>query len=160
MTLLVERTHEAIQSPVVEDLLARAGQAETRSEMLALVAEALTTQLLEASKRGKIGMKAKKIARPDQAVSMLRASGLDNLLVEGWLRGRVTHGAAEKQLASMREAIRTRTRTAEEMKLGILAFDGFAQRMALADPAGDFRYPLEENKARDLLMTFARALHR
>lgn len=144
----------------VEGLLARAEGAETREAAVDAVAKALMTRLVFEMKTTRMTMRAKRIAKPEKAAAALCAAGLDRLLVEGWLRGRVTTAAADRQLAEMRSALASRRASAEDLKYGILAFDGFAQRMAAADTDANFTYSLKENRARDLLLTFARALHR
>ncbi|MBK8013175.1 MAG: hypothetical protein IPK13_17690 [Deltaproteobacteria bacterium] len=144
----------------VEGLLARAEEAETREAAVDAVAQALLMGLVFEMKATRMSMRAKRIAKPERAAAVLRACGLDRLLVEGWVRGRVTTTAADRQLAQMRDALATRRCAPEDLKYGILAFDGFAQRMAAADSDGTFAYTLKENRARDLLLTFARALHR
>jgi hypothetical protein len=138
----------------VKLLMRQAEAAPTYEDALPFVAEAVTAQLLEA-------MKLSKMSKADQSVDALRRSGLDQLLVEALVRGRLTFQAADRHLNRMRDAIRTRRIPPQDIKNGILAFDGAAQRLALVSgKGGPFQYPLHGNHARDSLITFASSLHR
>ena len=138
----------------VKELMKKAEVAPTYEEALPFVSEAILTQLLDA-------MKMSKIPKADQEVDSLRRSGLDQLLVESLLRGRLSHQSTDRHLNRMRDAIRSRGIGVADLKNGILAFDGAAQRLALvAGKGGPFQYPLQGNHARDSLITFARSLHR
>jgi hypothetical protein len=138
----------------VKGLMRRAEDAQSYEDALPFVAEAITAQLLEA-------MKTSKMPKADQQIDALKKSGLDQLLVEALLRGRLTYQAADRHLNRMRDSIRSRVVPVQDMKNGILAFDGAAQRLALVSgKGGPFQYPLHGNHARDSLITFASSLHR
>ncbi|MCK6551773.1 hypothetical protein L6R52_38420 [Myxococcota bacterium] len=138
----------------VRGLLRDAEAAPTYETALPFVTEALVTQLLDA-------MKASKMPKADQAIESLKRSGLDQLLVEAMLRGKLTLQAADRHLNRMRDGIKNRSIPVQDVKLGILAFDGAAQRLALvAGKGGAFQYPLLGNHPRDSLITFASSLHR
>lgn len=139
----------------------RAAEADSYSDALAMVAWAVTEQLLKSMKASRMTMKAREISKPDRCVAMLRRSGLDRLLVEGWMHGRVSYQAADRHLNRLREALSSRSLSTDEVKFGILAFDGAAQRLCTGTGmSGPFEYPASQNHARDSLLTFARALHR
>lgn len=146
----------AVQGPRADEIMTLMGSAEAADsfdEAMTLVAEAVTAQLIEA-------MKAAKVPKAEKAVEALKASGLDRLLVEAWIRGKITYRMVDAHLNRLRHEINTRER-AELVKQGILAFDGAAQRLAMVSGRnGPFSYPLRNNHARDSLITFARALHR
>lgn len=138
----------------VRALIRQAESEPTYEDAMPLVAEAVAAQLLEA-------MRVSKMTKPDQGIEALRRAGLDHLLVEAMLRGRLTFQAADRHLNRMRDAIRSRQIPAQDVKNGILAFDGAAQRLALVSgKGGPFQYPLHGNHARDSLITFASSLHR
>lgn len=139
---------------VVQGLMREAEAAPTYEKALPFVAEAITAQLLDA-------MRGAKVPKADQQVEALRRSGLDRLLVEALLRGKLTYQAADRHLNRMRDAIRARGVPVQDVKNGILAFDGAAQRLALVSgKGGPFQYPLHGNHARDSMITFASSLHR
>jgi hypothetical protein len=141
------------QAEQIVSLIESAEEADSFDEALALVAKAVTMQLLEA-------MKAARVPKAEKAVEALQAAGLDRLLVEAWARGKITYKMVDAHLNRLRREITTREK-AETVKQGILAFDGAAQRLALVSGRnGPFSYPLRNNHARDSLITFARALHR
>ena len=155
--------HAPSEAPpdAIQDLMRRATEAPTYDEAMPLVTEALTAKLLLVLKEGRITLKAKKVSKPEQCVSALKRSGLDTLLVEGFMSGRITYKLVDAHLTRMRDEIRARTRSADDIKFGILAFDGIAQRLSLVSgKKGAFKYPLRGNHARDSLITFARCLHR
>lgn len=95
----------------------------------------------------------------DMAAAFERA-GLEQLLVETFGRGKLTTGAVQAELARLGEALRSKSLQPDEVKNAILVFDGAAQRLAVADGGQRFTYATGQNHARDLLITFARALHR
>src|SRR5437016_5105416 len=101
MTGQVMTDNAAHESEAVRGLMKQAEAAPTYEEALPFVAEAITAQLLEA-------MKASKIPKAENAVEALKKSGLDKLLVEALLRGRLTFQAADRHLNRMREAIKAR----------------------------------------------------
>lgn len=134
--------------------LEKAHQATSYEAALAAAADALTEQLAEA-------MKASGIKNAAASIESLKKSGLDKLLARCVARGRVGYGMVNAELDRLRAALVQRTLTAVEVKLGILAFDEAAQRLALvAGKNGSFQYAGEQNHARDSLITFARSLHR
>lgn len=138
----------------VRGLLREAEAQATYEAALPLVGEALIAQLVDA-------MKASKMPKADQAIESLKRAGLDQLLVEAMLRGKLTLHAADRHLNRMRDGIKNRTIPVQDVKNGILAFDGAAQRLALvAGKGGTFQYPLLGNHPRDSLITFASSLHR
>ena len=138
----------------VRGLMAKAETAPTYDEALPFVAEAITAQLLHA-------MKSSKVPKADQEIEALRRSGLDRLLVESLVRGKLSYQSVDRHLNRFRQAIKTRDISVNDMKSGILAFDGAAQRLALVSgKGGPFQYPIAGNHARDSLITFARSLHR
>ncbi len=149
-------------SPGIEEVqrfMERAQTADNYDDALKWVAEAVTTQLMHAMKEAKIASGVKELSKPRDYVEVLRRSGLDRLLVEGWVRGRVTYKAAEGHLERLRGGLTGRTLSAQDIKLGILAFDGAAQRLSLAAGSrGFFVYRVQLNNARDSLLTFAGAL--
>lgn len=107
------------------------------------------------------GFKLASIPKPDQAVSMLAKTGLEQLLWSGIERGRITERMASEELTRLGEALKTRRLGADEIKLGILALDDAAQLFSGAlGKDGGFRYDHSQNRARDLMITFARSLHR
>lgn len=107
------------------------------------------------------GFKLASVPKPDQAVSMLAKTGLERLLWAGIERGRITERMASDELGRLGDALKTRRLQADEIKLGILALDDAAQLFAGAlGKDGGFRYDHSQNRARDLLITFARSLHR
>jgi hypothetical protein len=135
-------------------LMQQAEAAPTWEQAQPFVAEAIIAQLLEA-------MKTWRMTKAEQAHEALRRSGLDQLLVEALLRGKLTYQAADRHLNRMRDGIRARKASPNDVKTGILAFDGAAQRLAVVSGKnGPFQYPLRGNHARDSLITFARSLHR
>jgi len=135
-------------------LMQQAEGAASWDEAYPFVAEAIVAQLLEA-------MKTWRMTKAEQAHESLRKSGLDQLLVEALLRGKLTYQATDRHLNRMRDAIRSRSASPNDVKAGILAFDGAAQRLAVVSGKnGPFQYPLRGNHARDSLITFARSLHR
>ena len=141
-------THET------EVALARARAASTRENAVRAAGEALSAELLDA-------MKAAGISKAEKSVNALRFAGLDTLLAEGLARGKVTYRMVAGDLDRLRKALVDRTLSANDIKLGILAFDESAQRLAMvAGKNGSFTYAHAGNRARDSLITFARSLHR
>ena len=65
---------------------------------------------------------------------------------------------AQKELDRLRDAMVSGAVSAESIKNGIVVFDGLAQRLAMTSE--NLEYPTDRNRARDLLVTYARALHR
>ncbi len=98
-----------------------------------------------------------RIYKADAQVKNLEASTLDRLLVDVWVAGKLTDRAANQTIDRLRGLVRTVG--ADEVKEGILALDNFLQHLALASP-NTLEYPRDQNRARDRLLTFARALHR
>jgi hypothetical protein len=142
------------RTEAVKGLMQQAEAAPTWNEAQPLVSEAIVAQLLEA-------MKAWKVPKAEQAHESLRRSGLDQLLVEALLRGKLTYQASDRHLNRLRDAIRSRVISVNDIKNGILAFDGAAQRLAIVSGKnGPFSYITRGNHARDSLITFARSLHR
>lgn len=135
-------------------LLEQAQQASTKEDALRLAGMAVSAELLEA-------MRAGRLSKPEKAINALKASGLDQLLVAALAEGRLRYPRVQDELARFRAALSDRSLSANEIKLGILAFDEAAQRLALvAGKKGAFSYPSTQNRARDSLITFARSLHR
>jgi len=125
-----------------------------KAQALALAADALTTELLNAMKT--VGVK-----RSDDAIAALKKTGLDKLLVRSMALGQVSHTVVRTELDRLTKALGRRELTAQELKAGILTFDESAQRIALSTTKGlSFKYPSVANRARDSLITFARSLHR
>lgn len=125
-----------------------------KTQALALAADALTTELLNAMKT--VGVK-----RSDDAIAALKKTGLDKLLVRSMALGQVSHTVVRTELDRLTKALGRRELTAQELKAGILTFDESAQRIALSTTKGlSFKYPSVANRARDSLITFARSLHR
>jgi hypothetical protein len=136
------------------DLFRRAQEAPTLIEAEKLGGEAIALELLGA-------MKAAGIPKADAAINALRKSGLHRLLAKSLAAGRVGHVAVRLELDRLMKELATRAITAQELKLGILAFDEACQRLAIAaGKGGPFRYSTTENRARDSMITFARSLHR
>ncbi len=131
-------------------------QAKTvdKAQALALAADALTTELLNAMKT--VGVK-----RSEDAIGALKKTGLDKLLVRSMAMGQVSHTVVRTELDRLTKALGRRELSAQELKAGILTFDESAQRIALSTTKGlSFKYPSVANRARDSLITFARSLHR
>ncbi|MBI2376072.1 MAG: hypothetical protein HYV07_18910 [Deltaproteobacteria bacterium] len=105
-------------------------------------------------------MRAAKMPRPEQSLEHLRNAQLEVLLARAIGRGALGYGAVADQLERMRRALAARDVTAKQLELGIVALDELLQRLALVAPRGGFSYPMENNRARDSLITFARSLHR
>ncbi len=161
MPIDVQQTPKRPGTHEVQRLLMDAEMAPSYDLALKRVTEAVLTQLLGAMKHARTRLRPKEIGKPDKYIEALSAIGLDQLLVEGWCRGKITYRQVDQHVNRLREAIQARTLTPSAIKLGILAFDGTAQRLAsVSAEAGGFEYPLERNQARDSLVTFARALHR
>lgn len=141
-------------SEAVQALMLQAEAAPSWEAAQPFASEAITAQLLEA-------MKAWKVQKADQAHDALKRSGLDGLLVESLLRGKLTYQASDRHLNRLRDSIRSRAVSVNDIKNGILAFDAAAQRLAIVSGKnGPFQYATRVNHARDSLITFARSLHR
>lgn len=142
------------RTDAVKVLMQQAEAAPTWDDAQPFVAEAIVSQLLEA-------MRAWKVPKAEQAHQALKVSGLDQLLVEALLRGKLTYQAADRHLNRLRDAIKARGISVADIKNGIHAFDGAAQRLAIVSGKnGPFLYPLRGNHARDSLITFGSSLHR
>ncbi|MFO0724492.1 MAG: hypothetical protein U1E65_11955 [Myxococcota bacterium] len=139
--------------PETQGLLEQAKLTD-KASALALAAEALTTELLFA-------MKTVGIKKSEEAISALKKTDLDKLLVRSMALGKVSHISVRNELDRLTKALGRRELSAQELKAGILAFDESAQRIALSTTKGlSFKYPTVANRARDSLITFARSLHR
>lgn len=150
---------DAVGLTEVDELLSKAREQPPRVA-LALAGEAVLRQLESALVEGKVRFRNRQIGDAKKALTYLRRSGLHFLLIEGFSEGQLSYAAVSRHLDRLGRWVRDRKRTAQEIKLGILAFDEVAQRLAIAGGVGGpFRYPLRD-RARDSLITFARALHR
>lgn len=137
-----------------EALLVQAKEAGSRQEAVRLAGEALVEELRHA-------MKSSGIAKADQSLAALEKAGLHTLLAVCLHEGRVRFSLVNEELDRFRKALVSRDLSANDIKLGILAFDETAQRLSLvAGKNGEFVYPHVANRARDSLITFARSLHR
>lgn len=142
------------RTETVKVLMQHAETAPTWEDAFPFVAEAIIAQLLEA-------MRAWKVPKAEHAHEALKKSGLDQLLVEALMRGKLTYQASDRHLNRLRDAIKTRQIGVQDIKNGIHAFDGAAQRLAIVSGKnGPFLYPLRGNHARDSLITFGSSLHR
>lgn len=137
-----------------ERLLDQAERSESLEEAEALITQAMNLQLVGA-------LKAARVSKAQQAVEDLKEAGLDRLLLESWMEGKVSYKEVSGHIERLRKKMST-LEDAEIIKQGILTFDTAAQHLAmLQGPEGhQFEYPLKNNRARDSLTTFARALHR
>jgi hypothetical protein len=151
------RSHRAAFNTLLElgsgELLSQA-EASPTAEALRLANEAVTAGLLEA-------LRAAELPKPEHTVAVLKKAGLDVLLTRTLGKGRLTHGMVNAQIDSMRGQLAGRKLSATELRDGILAFDELALRLGfIAGRQGKFEYPATQNRGRDLLITFARSLHR
>ncbi len=120
----------------------------------ALSPEAFRAALVES-------LKLASLPKPDAAVAALHKSGLEPLLFAGLEKGRITERMASSELERLGDALKNRTLSAEDIKLGLVALDDIAQLFAGAlGKDGGFRYDHTLNRPRDLMITFARSLHR
>lgn len=142
------------QNGEVERLTALAQAATSYPDALLLAADAASAELLET-------MKAARVQKCEPKVEALRRSGLHVLLLETMLRGALSEALVKQHLTRMQDAIRARLTPVQDLKNGILAFDEICQQLALViGKDAPFHYPLDGNRARDLLITYARSLHR
>ncbi|MCC7382560.1 MAG: hypothetical protein IT384_12055 [Deltaproteobacteria bacterium] len=131
-----------------------AGSPKAAADLELAANEAVLDELLKA-------MKSSGIPKAEQSIDALRRSGLDHVLTYSLAIGRLSHESVRRELDRFMKALANRTLTANDIKLGILALDEAAQRLAIAaGKGGPFRYPTSQNRARDSLITFARSLHR
>src|SRR5437667_148429 len=129
-------TTQLTQAGLLATLLDRAATAPTLDDAVRLAAVAVTTQLLSA-------LKVAGVPKAEHSIDALKRSRLDRLLVRALARGRVTHTMVTAELDRMRKALAARTASAQDLKLGIVAFDEASQRLALvAGKTGPFQYPL------------------
>jgi hypothetical protein len=144
--------------------VAAAEKASSKEEALAIATEYLIPRLATI-------MEANKLPGVAAKIEALKTSGLDSLLVEGVVLGRVTAPMARDHIQRMLRALRDRAIGVDELKAGILVFDELARRVFIAvkldgpfryaaKPDGPFRYPDIANRARDLLIALAYSLHR
>ncbi len=141
-------------TPETNALLEQAKQADTEDEALRLAGAAVSTQLTAA-------MRAAGLTKPEKSIQAMKAVGLDRLLAAALAEGRLRYPRVQDELARFRTALGDRSLSANDIKLGILAFDESSQRLALVSgKKGEFSYPATSNRARDSLITFARSLHR
>jgi len=143
-----------VATPETNALLEQAKQADTEDEALRLAGAAVSTQLTAA-------MRAAGLTKPEKSIQAMKAVGLDRLLAAALAEGRLRYPRVQDELARFRTALGDRSLSANDIKLGILAFDESSQRLALVSgKKGEFSYPATSNRARDSLITFARSLHR
>jgi hypothetical protein len=102
--------------------------------------------------------------RPEALARELTRAGLHLFLAERLVEGRLTLRSVGAEIERLRGELEARRIAPEEAKNAILAFDALAQRLAVAGSAGgeplQFSYGPAHDRARDLLIAFARALHR
>lgn len=103
-------------------------------------------------------MKEARVSKADKKHGDLVASKLDHLLTDVLLEKRLKVSMAQDYLDRLRAMLADRTATPEIVKNGIVAFDEVAQLLAVT--TDEIEYPTDNNRARDLLVTYARALHR
>jgi hypothetical protein len=103
-------------------------------------------------------MKEARVSKADKKHSDLVAANLHRLLVDVLLEGRLKTSVAQDYLDKLRQMLVERTATIDVVKNGIVAFDEVTQYIAATTNA--IEYPTDNNRARDLLVTYARALHR
>jgi hypothetical protein len=135
-------------------LLEAAASAASAEEARGLAGQAVLAELSRA-------MREAGITKAEQSVAAINAAGLGPLLARALAEGRVKLSWVDAELDRFRKALVRRDLSAQDIKLGILAFDECAQRLSLvAGKTGGFDYPSSGNRARDSLITFARSLHR
>lgn len=93
-----------------------------------------------------------------KAVAAFSRSGLGRALLETGAAGRLTRYSVDTHLNRMRAELVERRLSAEEAKLGLLAYDAALQGLSAVSPT-DLKPPVG-SAARDSLLVFARALHR
>lgn len=123
--------------------------------MTALSFDELSERISERMHRA---MKESRMSKADKKHADLVATNLHRTLTQIILDGKFTVDLAQKELDRLRDAMVSGAVSAESIKNGIVVFDGLAQRLAMTSDNLD--YPTDRNRARDLLVTYARALHR
>ena len=125
--------------------------------------ESLREGLLQALKKSKVLSKLKPTLKPEAGMAALQRSGLDYLILETAARvkteGRAVVSTADvrRHLDRMGDLIRSGAVRADDVKNGIRTFDVVAQVYAQVITEFPFVY---DGKARDLLTSYAQALHR
>ena len=128
--------------------------APTYRDALELVIEALRLAIAEA-------VTSTEVSKRGRSSRQLQESGLDRLLAECLIEGRLVPEAVDARIQWMTHSLRRRSAAVDTLKEGILAFDAAAQRLAqVAEKRTPFEYSPETERARALLIAFASSLHR
>jgi len=132
----------------------RAEPAGAHDETIAAISE----KLLPALRRAMLNSG---IPNAEREIAAIRQNGLVSLLAEALAAGEVTVDLAEKSLRALCGELRAARVSVDDAKEGLLAADDTLRRLAIAGrESGRFRYRSGGNIARDLLIGFARSLHR